>query len=213
MRERPIIFNTAMVKAILEGRKTQTRRILKKQPPENLDRHCWFSSSTATYGFTDQPIPAYKWWKIKSPFGCVGDRLWVRETFCIGSIEEQDHYQGWPKPLYVYQDGDPKQYPIHKEWCLSEGISFDDVQWKPSIHMPRSACRIVLEITNIRVERLLSISESDCVKEGIGSSLIRDCKKPKFMQLWEEIYGEGTCLDNPWVWVIEFKVIQGGKNE
>ncbi|WP_109426592.1 hypothetical protein [Acinetobacter baumannii] len=209
MRERPIIFNTAMVKAILEGRKTQTRRLVKEKL---ISEQAEFESGNRPNVIHSEPSLKY-YIDNSCPFGQVGDHLWVRETFCIGSIEEQDHYQGWPKPLYVYQDGDPKQYPIHKEWCLSEGISFDDVQWKPSIHMPRSACRIVLEITNIRVERLLSISESDCVKEGIGSSLLRDCKKPKFMQLWEEIYGEGTCLDNPWVWVIEFKVIQGGKNE
>lgn len=209
MRERPIIFNTAMVKAILEGRKTQTRRLVKEKL---ISEQAEFESGNRPNVIHSEPSLIY-YIDNSCPFGQVGDHLWVRETFCIGSIEEQDHYQGWPKPLYVYQDGDPKQYPIHKEWCLSEGISFDDVQWKPSIHMPRSACRIVLEITNIRVERLLSISESDCVKEGIGSSLLRDCKKPKFMQLWEEIYGEGTCLDNPWVWVIEFKVIQGGKNE
>lgn len=209
MRERPIIFNTAMVKAILEGRKTQTRRLVKEKL---ISEQAEFESGNRPNVIHSEPSLKY-YIDNSCPFGQVGDHLWVRETFCIGSIEEQDHYQGWPKPLYVYQDGDPKQYPIHKEWCLSEGISFDDVQWKPSIHMPRSACRIVLEITNIRVERLLSISESDCVKEGIGSSLLRDCKKPKFMQLWGEIYGEGTCLDNPWVWVIEFKVIQGGKNE
>lgn len=209
MKERPIIFNTTMVKAIVEGRKTQTRRILKKQPPEYLTRHCWYS--TSTYGFTDQPSPAFKWWKIKSPFGQVGDQIWVRETFCMGTIEEEDHYLGYPKPLYVHQDGDPKQYPIYKEWCLREGISFEDVQWLSPFHMARSACRLVLEITNIRVEKLLSISEQDCMKEGIGSPLLRNCKKPKFMQSWEEIYGEGACLDNPWVWVIEFKVVQGGE--
>ena len=78
--------------------------------------------------------------------------------------------------------------------------------------MPRWASRILLEITNIRVEQLNEISESDCLKEGVGSAILRDCKKPKFMQLWESINGLDSWAANPWVWVVEFKVIQGGES-
>ncbi|MDA3542509.1 hypothetical protein MKL51_06010 [Acinetobacter sp. AOR18_HL] len=223
MKERPIILNTTMVKAIIEGRKVQTRRLVKeKLISEQAEFECGNRPNVI------RSEPSLQYYIDKGcPFGQVGDHLWVRETFCIGSIEEEDHYQGWPKPLYVHQDGDPKQYPIYKEWCLREGISFDDVHWKPSIHMPRSASRILLEITKIRIEKLNQISNQDAVQEGLlklpasgryvvsrgdqyfGAASNNPCEV--FKWLWESIYGSSSWELNPWVWVIEFNVIQGGE--
>ncbi|MGA4854155.1 hypothetical protein ACPC5U_12885 [Acinetobacter haemolyticus] len=214
MKERPILFSTAMVRAILEGRKTQTRRVMRRQPDaveyfkrgevtadtnaENAILRCYNNpkgfkkcasgwSASATY---------------KTPFSefNVGDRLWVRETFRFYDSDECPHADF---PCGCPRNGTPLFKASHD--CG------DGEKWKPSIHMPRSACRLILEIANIRVERLIDISESDCLKEGVGSPILRDCKKPKFMQLWESINGADSWSENPWVWVIEFKVIQGGE--
>lgn len=237
MKERPIIFNTAMVKAIIDGRKTQTRRLVKPQPKffkGEAGGHWWRCTHVQSMVRVEEelqnPGEYYKGFIDEvNPFGKKGDRLWVRETFCIGTIEEEDHYQGSPKPLYVHQDGDPKQYPIYKEYCLRDNISIDDVLWKPSIHMPRSASRILLEITKIRIERLNQISSQDAVQEGLlklpasgryvvnrsdqyfGAASNNPCEV--FKWLWESIYGSSSWELNPWVWVIEFNVIQGGDNE
>lgn len=210
MKERPILFNSVMVNAILEGRKTQTRRILKVQPPETV--------KTIVPLYQMEPIPAVtevsfhevldndiphcsSITRCKCPFGKVGDRLWVRETFSY-ALNEDDHIcDKNGNPVWDAKDA-------HIYFAASE--TNVEGKWIPSIHMPRWASRILLEITNIRVERLNDISESDCLKEGIGSALLRDCKQPKFMQLWESINGIGSWATNPWVWVIEFKVIQGG---
>lgn len=241
MKERPILFNTAMVKAILEGRKTQTRLVMRRQP-DAVERFKHAEETTDTdaqyailrcynnpKGFKRCNSGWFANATYKTPFTefNVGDQLWIRETFCIGTVEEEDHYEGLPKPLYVYQDGCPKQYPIYKEWCLSEGVSTDDVRWKPSIHMPRSAARIFLEITKIRIERLNQISSHEAVQEGLlklpasgryvvnqgdqyfGAASSNPCEV--FKWLWESIYGPNLWEMNPWVWVIEFKVIQGGE--
>ncbi|MDS7927550.1 hypothetical protein [Acinetobacter sp. V115_6] len=237
MKERPIIFNTPMVKAILEGRKTQTRRLVKPQPKffkGEAGGHWWRCTHVQSMVRVEEelqnPSEYYKGFIDEvNPFGKKGDRLWVRETFCIGTIEEEDNYQGSPKPLSVHQDGDPKQYPIYKEYCLRDNISIDDVLWKPSIHMPRSASRILLEITKIRIERLNQISSQDAVQEGLlklpasgryvvnqgdqyfGAASNNPCEV--FKWLWESIYGSSSWELNPWVWVVEFNVIQGGDNE
>lgn len=237
MKERPIIFNTTMVKAIIDGRKTQTRRLVKPQPKffkGEAGGHWWRCTHVhSMVRVEDELLNPGEYYKgfidEVNPFGKKGDRLWVRETFCIGTIEEEDHYQGSPKPLYVHQDGDPKQYPIYKEYCLRDNISIDDVLWKPSIHMPRSASRILLEITKIRIERLNQISSQDAVQEGLlklpasgryvvnrgdqyfGAASNNPCEV--FKWLWESIYGSSSWELNPWVWVVEFNVVQGGDNE
>jgi len=210
IKERPILFSAPMIQAILAGRKTQTRRALRVQPPIN--------NKPIMPLYTMEPIPAVtevsfheihengvpycsSISRAKCPYGKVGDQLWVRETFGT----KIRNVGGTPHESFTYKADNPDEIQFYD--CNGNGFP---VKWVPSIHMPRSASRIQLEITSIRVEQLLSISESDCVKEGIGSSLLRDCKRPKFMRLWEEIHGEGSCLENPWVWVVEFKVINGG---
>lgn len=199
MKECPILFNSEMVKAILDGRKTQTRRVVKS---ELIIEQAEFECGNRPNVIQSEPSLQY-WTENSCPFGQVGDHLWVRETWyqkgTVGrTYPDDDEYQffGHRQAAYV-ADGDAP-----KDWTFKK---------RPSIHMPRWACRLILEITNIRIERLNDISEADCVKEGIGSALLRDCKRPKFMQLWESINGTGSWDKNPWVWVVEFKVIKGGE--
>lgn len=214
MKERPILFSAPMVSAILEGRKTQTRRVLKEQPPltnkEIMPLYTMEPEPKVTEVTmhevmeNEMPFPSSVS-RHKCPYGKIGDRLWVRETFMDLSGTGVEHRDSEGKlQRFAYAADCPKGShgdELRKEFGL---------KWKPSIHMPRTACRIVLEITKIRVEQLQDISESDCLKEGVGSPILRDCKKPKFMQLWESINGTGSWNKNPWVWVVEFKVIQGG---
>lgn len=235
MKERPILFNTAMVKAILEGRKTQTRRIVKPQPvPYPGGGHWWRCDYVQSMVRVEQelqnPCELYKGFiEEVNPFGSKGDRLWVRETFCYGRIEEWDAEHPDDRRLYVDQDNASIKclQPIPKQWCLENNVDIEEVRWKPSIHMPRSACRIVLEITNIRIEQLNQISADDAEQEGLvklpasgryvvnrGDQYFGEVSRnPQevFKWLWESIYGSNSWEINPWVWVIEFKIIQGGE--
>lgn len=203
MKEIPILFSTPMVKAILEGRKTQTRRILKKQPPPGYERHCWYNAPR--YGFTHDPAPSDNWHTIKSPFGKIGDILWVRETWQAEGMPiapEGDH----DELIYRYK-------ATEKEDLLSK--------WRPSIFMPKNAARIWLQVIDIRVERLQDISENDATAEGI--KVINGKYKnywdsadrfptwaharQSFKTLWQVINSEESWEANPWVWVILFKVL------
>jgi hypothetical protein len=168
MKSRPIIFSGPMVRAILAGEKTQTRRIINPQPYMNHDTRAAGDISTCPYG---QP----------------GDQLWVRETFM-----PMPHLNA--KAFYRATDR------------LVGG------KWKPSIFMPRDLSRIDLEVVAVRVERLQSITPQDAWKEGISAdgwetgSAIHE-----FRRLWESINGAGSWDLNPWVWVVEFRRVEGGK--
>ncbi|MDE7680132.1 hypothetical protein WIC45_10350 [Enterobacter hormaechei] len=188
MKERGMIFNGEMVRAILDGRKTQTRRLLKwKQTRfteigEREDGRRWPWSEDAEH--------ACDFWH-PCPFGTVGDRIWVRETFC--AVPDHEESAGCSALLYA-ADGNG-QYG----------------KWTPSIHMPRWASRITLEITGVRVERLASVSDEDAGKEGYpanpapyGGTMD---KWLWFRGLWDSIYPDQSFKHNPWVWVIEFKVV------
>lgn len=213
MKERGMIFNGEMVRAILDGRKTQTRRPLKwKQTrfteiSEREDGRKWPWSEDAE--------KACDFWH-PCPFGAVGDRIWVRETWAEAGA-------GAPH-LKLYRANYPEHVPTHYE----NVPSVDEIRWTPSIHMPRLASRITLEITDVRVERLNGISETDAEAEGIDMEALfdsQDCydciadhnmtgrptAKGAFKYLWESIYGEENCQADPWVWVIEFKRIEGGE--
>ncbi|HNX82643.1 MAG TPA: hypothetical protein PKL77_10925 [Candidatus Omnitrophota bacterium] len=204
MKERPILFSGAMVRAILNGRKTMTRRVIKPQPP-NSHWECMVKDYSLT---VHTPDPGYvrfqhnidrnREWAtpmIVCPYGTVGDRLWVRETFA------GDDWHG-----YVYRATEPDALPCGDEIIFKK--------WKPSIFMPREASRILLEIIDIRVERLNDISESDAENEGIGFLReIPDCdetmsSRELFEVLWESINGSGSWEKNPWVWVICFKRVE-----
>ncbi|WP_440706829.1 hypothetical protein [Klebsiella pneumoniae] len=205
MREKGLIFNSEMVRAILDGRKTQTRRPIKwKQTRfteigEREDGSKWPWSEDAEH--------ACDFWH-PCPFGAVGDRIWVRETW--------NKYGG----LLTYRADHDWIDDMRKETVCT-------AKWVPSIHMPRWASRILLEITDVRVERLNAISEEDAEAEGIDMEALYDSQdcydcianhnmtgRPTvtgaFKYLWESIYGEEGWKSNPWVWVIEFKRIEGG---
>ncbi|WYW98746.1 hypothetical protein WMR86_17520 [Proteus vulgaris] len=192
MKERGIIFNAEMVRAILDGRKTQTRRIVKNVIPDN---GIWLKKPTKTRsGTTTHVLDAPKY--NLCPLGKVGDRLYVREAFKAGVCTES---------TIAYK-------ATHKPSDLEEGW-YEEIKWTPSIHMPRWASRITLEITDVRVERLNDISNDDAKSEGCwygrGGGVPDKALTPsdQFPTLWEEIYGDGSWSSNPWVWVIEFKRI------
>lgn len=223
MTERPILFNAEMVRAIIDGRKTQTRRIVNwRGVNEGLNlqfsglRACeepngWvIESNTRTSSeWRCQPTPC--------PFGAVGDRLWVRETWGVVSheLDEDGRIQPWPpdRPATAihempFGNGYYSGHAIYSadgEFTWGDDDGYEDGRscWKPSIHMPRAASRITLEITGVRVERLQNISDADMRAEGMRW-------KEEFPFLWESIYGEESWQANPWVWVVEFKRIGGG---
>lgn len=215
MKERGMIFNGEMVRAILDGRKTQTRRIMKPQPtPCTLQKggHWWPSNVFKTMLHIEEEMQNGKggWGGLVGdacPFGAVGDRIWVRETFSghyLDDAQIQDIKDGRDKAtdLCEYRADYPDGYQA------ADG-------WTPSIHMPRWASRILLEITDVRVERLASISQEDAAKEGYpanpepyGGSMD---KWLWFRQLWDSIYPEQSFSHNPWVWVIEFKRVEGSE--
>lgn len=215
MKERPILFSTPMVKAILEGRKTQTRRIVKPQPEvcdDDRGGHWWPSNAVQSMVHVEKELQDYDgMWRGLiddcNPFGAKGDRLWVRETFRFYDSDECPHADF---PCGCPRNGTPLFKSSHD--CG------DGEKWKPSIHMPRSACRLVLEITNIRVERLQDVSTEDAKAEGFDYSTHPSTikmgyaigAKTNFRFAWEEIYGPNAWNANPWVWVVEFRVIQGG---
>lgn len=160
MKERPILFSGPMVRAILDGRKTQTRRVVKPRQ-----------------GMLDD------WTGLPCPYGKPGDRLWVRETCYF----EQPHGE------VIYRADPGSEKALDPE--------FTGLRWRPSIHMPRWASRITLEIVNVRVERLQDIRVDDARAEGVTA------KWPVhgFRNLWQSINGFGSWDANPWVWVVEFR--------
>lgn len=199
MKERPILFSAPMVRAILAGAKTQTRRVVK-------DRHI------------DAAPPAclFQWLRERCPYGQPGDRLWVRETWQHANFP----FGPYDDSCQVFYRADYMDDPHGPDGEKSPEGKYRN--WKPSIHMPRSASRILLEITSVRVERLQDISESDACAEGARSADLvtgRECiLDPKsgsyrlhFSDLWEQINGAGTFVANPFVWVIEFKRVIGGE--
>jgi hypothetical protein len=225
IKERPILFSAPMVRAILEGRKTQTRRV--------LDRMTGFKVSQ----FDRSDTPGYDWhfrcqrglWQdmdnaevlSRCPYGQPGDRLWVRET--------------WAVVPHVTDNG-----PKHKAngdgtgatWRADWDGNPSGFKWTPSIHMPRWASRLTLEITDVRVERLQGISEADARQEGTGlysydpivghmwtpvagqvkcGSSIAANAIECFQCVWQSINGPDSWSLNPWVWVLEFKRVEAGQ--
>lgn len=214
MKERPIIFNAEMVRAILDGRKTQTRRVMRVQPesPElGLSRitEAKNSSDTGKYfwSLSDALGSRPRSKLFPCPFGQVGDRLWVRETCQAKELESGLDVICYP--------ADDVEIPV-KAHPLDAGNWIDLYRYRgkegikvPSIHMPRHACRLVLEITDVRVERLRSMSQQDARAEGVIAASGPMEAGLAFRQLWESIYGADSWQVNPWVWVIEFKCVGG----
>ena len=210
MKERGMIFNGEMVRAILDGRKTQTRRIVKLSHERGM-KNPVVRGKNGEASYVGCRLAA-----MLCPFGKPGDRIWVRETFQGPLVSEDlfEEYRAYPekfeKPQYCEYAADGGTKP---EYCdLDDNLRHG---WLPSIHMPRWASRILLEITDVRVERLASISQEDAAKEGYpanpepyGGSMD---KWLWFRQLWDSIYPEQSFSHNPWVWVIEFKRVEGSE--
>ena len=199
MRVLPILFNTEMVRAILDGRKTCTRRICKDANEYTVPDMDFYNADKRTYAVhnfidrehTEQLSTAERTCSI-----CPGDILYVRETWCGLPVNEAGHFRG--HPIYYYRaDGDLRP----EGWGGA---------WHPSIHMPKEAARIWLRVTNVRVERLQDIGYMDCIHEGTPYKQIeRDIIKG-FLNLWDSTIKKSD-LDrygwyaNPFVWVIEFE--------
>ncbi|HBL7239249.1 TPA: hypothetical protein LS257_001872 [Serratia liquefaciens] len=222
MKERPVIFNGEMVRAILGGRKTQTRRALnwKRQPyTEMAERDDGSLCPWAEDGEHGGDI----WFPC--PFGEVGDRLWVRETWGVVShdFDESERIIDWvpdrPATAIHEMPFGNGYYSGHAIYAVDGQFTWGDDDghgerscWKPSIHMPRAACRILLEITAVRVERLNRISEEDAKAEGypLEREVDGGAHDPWlwFRDLWDGIYPDNDFKVNPWVWVIEFKRVE-----
>lgn len=182
MKERPILFSARDVRALLDGRKTQDRRPVMPQPVDP------YTGRDLPAGARPDALPA-------CPYGAPGDRLWVRETWA---------WDGAASRLVEYR----------ADWsCRRDppGVRCEHGpdRWRPSIHMPRWAARIVLEVTSVRVERLHAITPADAIAEGIrpaANSITIDCDTPNpadsYRSLWESINGPGSWRSNPWVWVL-----------
>ncbi|EKN5074400.1 hypothetical protein ACS78Q_04880 [Yersinia enterocolitica] len=226
MNEKPILFNAEMVNAILSGRKTQTRRIMKVQPsehfhPQTIHGAMDFTAHWYTPGVIDkdgylQPARKDVFGVADEdegytfPLGAVGDQLWVRETFQgpLFDYEQMESYledsAKFESPEYCVYRADGNTAP--------EFVDADDnlhCKWRPSIHMPRWASRINLLITGVRVERLNTISTGDARAEGYPAE--REATGGSldawlwFRELWDGIYPDNTFEVNPWVWVINFE--------
>lgn len=195
MKERPIIFNDEMVRAILDGRKTQTRRIMKAQPRNAIAvDDCGFGEFVPVYEEDGRPHGIRGPETMACEYGKPGHRLWVRETFVLTQHN---------KPVYCADCRDADGY-----FWSEAAADRSAVKWKSARHMPRWASRITLEITGVRVERLNDLSEEDAIAEGVerpqeGTPI---CNASLwFRVLWESIFGQGSWGANPWVWVIEFR--------
>ncbi|MEI7407938.1 hypothetical protein [Pectobacterium aroidearum] len=205
MKERGMIFNAEMVRAILEGRKTQTRRIVKPQPEIT-------SSGNLSGEWLSKPLnglllPKIEDIAIHCPFGNVGERLWVREAFRV-------HSRATDVATLVYRASErnswteqTRRVPVS---ACSKPVSPE--KWTPSIHMPRYASRILLEITDVRVEKLKNIPRDGIIAEGYPAERAADGGECDpflwYRDLWESLYGAGSWQANPWIWVISFKRVE-----
>jgi hypothetical protein len=229
MKERPILFSGQMVRAILDGRKTQTRRIVKPQPSPSLGLHPDYND-VAKIGRNGRKPDQYGIFDgekcIPCPYGAPGDRLWVRETFrhvAVGQVPSVQYG-------FAYQaDGAMKLNPATTLVGFRPSgplhISSEPIRWRPSIHMPRWASRITLEIKYVGVERLHDIDIDDIAHEGLQSTEFmpklkwapmdgyihgddHEAVRDGWRRLWESINGADSWAANPYVWVIEFKRIE-----
>lgn len=196
MKSRPILFSGPMVRALLDGTKTQTRRIVKPQPvpiPDDVpqmkryDNGWWWAWSAA------KSMIGVLGMRLLGPYGKPGDLLWVRESWIHGC-----DFFGPEKTLYQADHTD-----CRGPQSCEDGFH----KWKSPIDMPRWASRLTLEIADVRVERLQEISEEDARAEGIAAPLYYPAK-PQFCALWQSINGPGSWDANPWVWVLAFTVHQ-----
>lgn len=193
MKERPILMTPANAQKCHDGTKTQTRRIVKGL--HSVDFYPQITKpGIATFLNRELANPYDDAHDVTCHYGVPGDRLWVREPFATTSDDGK-----W----------------IYKGWSMFDGMKTFDWKWTPSIHMPRLACRTVLEITEIRVQRLQEISENDAKAEGCMVPTVMHADSDQsaysyvenFKLLWGSINGAGSWAENPWVWAITFKKV------
>lgn len=218
--ERPILFSAPMVRALLAGAKTQTRRRLAMpepshelaRPPTRFDFTPAFKAHGGWCGFSDDWSRVTQW--TACPYGFVGDRLWVRET--LREYDEGWGYAADQAPILMRRDD--SRYPAMLSWAHHK-----ETTTCVSIHMPRWASRLTLEITDIRIERLQAITNEDAAAEGMRGPMIdRDldrvvsqiglAPRDAYAKLWDTINGKrAPWSSNPWVWVVTFSVAQGAE--
>ncbi|HBR1513908.1 TPA: hypothetical protein L9L67_003435 [Klebsiella quasipneumoniae subsp. quasipneumoniae] len=224
MKERGMIFNGEMVRAILDGRKTQTRRIMTVQSESSefglryiaesslakeVGMYFWSQSDACGMKARSKPFAC--------PYGKPGDRIWVREAFRV-------HSRATDVATLVYKASERNSWTeqTHRVPVAFCNKPATPEKWTPSLHMPRWASRILLEITDVRVERLNAISQEDAQAEGMELTGWRPTYSDpdsggkvmtpydNFAELWSSIYGDESWKANPWVWVISFKRVEGG---
>lgn len=221
---KPIIFSGDMVNAILENRKSQTRRIVSPQPVSKGESElepgdvifygtelCRLEQSRGKNEAASGRLNART---MRCPYGVPGDRLWVREKFFVDQLEDEipkEKPDWFDDSFYYAADGDCCDL-IPECACAEVGKP----RIRPSIHMPRWASRLTLEVTRVKAERLNDISSSDARAEGIDTTDTWDVARTaprdkwvcRYRQLWEEINGAGSWDANPWVWKIEFRKVE-----
>jgi hypothetical protein len=219
MRERPIIFTPENAQKVFAGTKTQTRRSMKPQPIGKGDYWDLYNKGPEwAFWLNDNRMSEARTWKC--PHGVVGDRLWIREAHGFVWPDDCDDGQ-------IYDDGSEYGRPIKPQECIVEYKALSDGddrpggwpkgegsnKWKPSIHMPRWACRTVVELTEVRVERVQDITAEDCLAEGVDCNCLDGgfddgVAFGNFLSLWESTNGKGSWLENPFVWVLVFKKVK-----
>ena len=218
MNEHPILFSGPMVRAILDGRKTQTRRVVRPQPADQPRHAASFYQLHGGVQLYDDGNKIFS-----CPYGDPGDRLWVRETWkYIDGAHSARQYPGWVLIGFradgrekSFDHDPPEKWKKDPTWKGHENIA----PWRPSIHMPRGASRITLEVVSVRVERVQEISRSDALAEGFTPGLngleswdgkLYGNSQLAFEACWESINAKrGYGWDvNPWVWVVEFKRLE-----
>lgn len=235
MKERPILFSGEMVRAILAGQKTQTRRIVKSVGADNgvvfqkegdqwIPYRSWDGESTQDRNGAETPV--------ECPYGIPGDRLWVKETWQQFFWDELPEARRDTPRGTMGIPASPERYSLVGYRADGELLSQDSdegpagqpANWRPSIYMPRWASRILLEVVSVRLERLQEISEEDALAEGVNApNPCGGCGQRRwsnclgclhtwaatpieaYRDLWESINGKGSWDRNPWVWVIEFR--------
>lgn len=188
-----------MVRAVLEGRKTQTRRLANPQPHTVDSDGRWYRMPSGGLSLNCH----------RSPFGLPGDQLWVRETWFREPHPSEFGltYNDMPH-TWAFACAKTGKY-LYRADAGSE-VAIDGRRWRPSIHMPRTASRITLEVTDVRVERLQDISEADALAEGVEPEAPDECVIA-FQRLWESINGPSSWEANPFVWVVEFKRLEADR--
>jgi hypothetical protein len=243
--ERPVLFNGTMVRAILSGAKTVTRRPVV--PMAGRQRQ-WLTPALLTQSprltmcrlsevdggdlgaQMEHPKGGPLGW-VRSPLGAPGDRLWVRETWCPGDYWTSGVVHDPPEDIRYAADNSAISYATGEPLRIDTSDWSDPKRWRPSIHMPRWASRLSLDVVSVGVERLHDITEDDARREGIGPLWLQDGEqgcwytgdpskgakmhartaRDAFARLWSEVYGPSAWDANPWVWRVEFTRVEGGR--